>query len=334
MLVHDLPTPALLVDIHAFDRNVDTMAARWPGTTLRPHVKAFKSTALAARLAEAGHRAFCCATVREMVGMAAAGLGHDLLLANESLDLSRLTPVVESGAARITVAVDSPETIDAAARAGIAEVLIDVEVGMPRCGCDPADAGRLAEMARAKGLEVRGVMGYEGHLMREPGDTKADLVERSMRSLLDAHTAVGGDVVSGGGTGTWDINMWVNELQAGSYCLMDTEYTAHAAGFENALYVLATVVSVSPKGWGVLDAGLKAFGMDHGDPKVLDVGSCWFVSDEHITFGVAEGAPVAVGDRARVLPAHVDPTVSQHERLHVVDGERVVEIWDVDLRGW
>jgi len=334
MKVHELATPALLVDIHAFDRNVAKMAARWPGTTLRPHVKAFKSTALAARLAEAGHTGFCCATVREMVGMAAAGLGDDLLLANESLDLSRLTPVVQAGAARITVAVDSEATIDAAASAGIPEVLIDIDVGMPRCGCAPEDAGRLADLARSRGLAVRGVMGYEGHLMREPGATKADQVEASMALLLAAHAAVGGDVVSGGGSGTWDLNTWVTELQAGSYCLMDTEYTPHAVGFENALYALTTVISRSPKGWAVLDGGLKAFAMDHGDPQVLDVGNCWFVSDEHITFGVAEGKSVAVGDKVRVLPAHVDPTVAQHERLHVVDGDEVVEVWDVDLRGW
>lgn len=333
MKVTDLPTPSLLVDVHAFDRNVMTMAKRWPGEKLRPHVKAFKSTALAARLAENGHRGFCCATVREMMGMAAAGLGQDLLLANESLDLRRLTEVVESGSARITVAVDSEETIAAAVQAHIPEVLIDVTVGMPRCGCEPDDAGRLADLARSQGLQVRGVMGYEGHLMREPGDTKADLVERSMALLLQAAESVGGDIVSGGGTGTWDINTWVTELQAGSYCLMDTEYTPHASDFENALFVQTTVISKNDR-WGVLDAGLKAFGMDHGDPKVLDVGDCWFVSDEHITFGLAEGATVAVGDRVRVIPAHVDPTVSQHERLHLVDGDEVVEVWDVDLRGW
>lgn len=334
MKLQDVATPALLVDLAAFDRNVATMGERWPGTSLRPHVKAFKSTALASRLAAAGHTAFCCATVREMVGMATAGLGDDLLLANECLDLSRLTPVVESGDARITVAVDSGETIAAAAAAGIPEVLIDVDVGLPRCGCDPADAGRLADAARAKGIEVRGVMGYEGHLMREPGETKADLVERSMELLLDAQAAVGGDVVSGGGTGTWDINTWVTELQAGSYCLMDTEYTPHAESFENALHVLGTVISVSAKGWGVLDAGLKAFGMDHGDPTVLDVGDCWFVSDEHITFGLAEPSAAKVGDRVRIVPAHVDPTVSQHERMHVVDDGKVVDVWEVDLRGW
>ena len=333
MKVYDLPTPSLLVDVHAFDRNVATMAKRWPGEKLRPHVKAFKSTALAARLAENGHRGFCCATVREMMGMAAAGLGDDLLLANESLDLTRLSSVIESGKARITVAVDSEETIAAAVKARVPEVVIDVTVGMPRCGCVPEDAGRLADVARSQGLVVRGVMGYEGHLMREPGDTKADLVERSMQLLLQAAADVGGDVVSGGGTGTWDLNTWVTELQAGSYCLMDTEYTPHASDFENALFVQTTLISKNDK-WGVLDAGLKAFGMDHGDPKVVDVGDCWFVSDEHITFGLAEGSSAAVGDRVRVIPAHVDPTVSQHERLHLVDGDEVIEVWDVDLRGW
>jgi len=334
MKVSDLPTPSLLIDVHAFDRNVATMAKRWPGEKLRPHVKAFKCTALAARLAENGHRGFCCATVREMMGMAAAGLGDDLLLANQSLDLQRLTRVIESGRARMTVAVDSQETIDAAAKAHIPEVVIDVNVGMPRCGCAPADAGRMADLARAQGLSVRGVMGYEGHLMREPGDTKADLVERSMAVLLEAAEAVGGDLISGGGTGTWDINTWVTELQAGSYCLMDTEYTPHAGDFENALFVNTTVISATGTQWGVLDAGLKAFGMDHGDPTVLDVGDCWFVSDEHITFGIADGASVKVGDRVRVVPAHVDPTVSQHERLHLIDGDEVLEVWDVDLRGW
>ncbi|MGH2474967.1 MAG: alanine racemase, partial [Candidatus Limnocylindrales bacterium] len=244
MNVDELGTPALLVDVAAFDRNVAAMAARWPGLSLRPHVKAFKSTALARRLDANGHTAFCCATVREMVGMAEAGLGADLLLANESLELSRLTPLVESGTARITVAVDSEATLAAAVAAGLREVLIDVDVGMPRCGCDPTQACPLADLARARGLEVRGVMGYEGHLMREPGETKAALVERSMHLLQHAHAAVGGDIVSGGGTGTWDVNTWITELQAGSYCLMDTEYTPHAAGFENALSVLTTVISV------------------------------------------------------------------------------------------
>src|SRR4029453_5699776 len=120
------------------------------------------------------HKTFCCATVREMVGMAQAGLGDDLLLANETLDARRLAPL----AARVTVAVGSEATIDAAASAGgaVREVLIDVNVGLPRCGCEPGQAGRLADLARRKGLRVRGVKGYEGHAV--------GLDERSRREQL------------------------------------------------------------------------------------------------------------------------------------------------------
>ena len=249
-------------------------------SALRPHVKAFKSTALARRLADAGHPTFCCATVREMVGMAEAGLGEDLLLANESLDLP--PPHRRSSrrrTARFTVAVDSDETVEAAAAAGVREVLVDVDVGLPRCGCDPDDAGRLADLARSKGIEVRGVMGYEGHLMREPGDTKADLVERVDGRCCDqAHDAVGGDIVSGGGTGTWDVNHWITELQAGSVLPDGHRVHAPRVEFGNALFVLDDGdLPHRRRGWGVLDAGLKALGMDHGDPTVVDVGDCWFV---------------------------------------------------------
>ena len=329
----DLPTPALIVDRAAFDHNVATMAAVWPGERLRPHVKAFKSTALARQLAANGHRTFCCATVREMEGMAAAGLGDDLLLANEVLDSTRLGALADT--ARVTVAVDSRETAEAAARGGVREVLIDINVGMPRCGCEPGDAGALADLCRGLGLNVRGVMGYEGHLMREPGTSKAEQVEASMQVLLKAHADVGGDIVSAGGTGTWDVNRWCTELQAGSYCLMDSEYVPHAPQFRNALFLWTTVISVNTAGgWGVLNAGLKALGMDHGDPTVVDAGDCWFVSDEHITFGLGADADVRVGDRVRVIPAHVDPTVAYHEQLHVVDGDEIVDVWPVDLRGW
>jgi D-serine deaminase-like pyridoxal phosphate-dependent protein len=332
----DVPTPALVVDAAAFDHNVATMAAVHPGPRLRPHVKAFKSTALARRLAAAGHRAFCCATVREVEGMALGGLGDDLLLANEVLDCSRLGALVDAGA-RVTVAVDSEATVAAAAAGGVREVLVDVDVGLPRCGCDVDQAGRIADLARSAGLAVRGVMGYEGHLMREARERKAALVEVAMGRLLTAHADVGGDVVSAGGTGTYDCNPWATEIQAGSYCLMDTEYVAHAPAFRQALALWTTAISVNPAGWAVADGGLKALAMDHGDPTVVG-GTCWFVSDEHVTFGVDPDHPVAVGDRITVLPAHVDPTVALHERLLVVDGVRpdaeVMDEWPVDLRGW
>jgi D-serine deaminase-like pyridoxal phosphate-dependent protein len=160
MKIADLTTPALLVDVDALDANLADMAAALPGPRMRPHVKAHKTTALAARQAAVGHTGFTCATIREVEGMIAAGLGADLLLANEVLDARRLGPLVEDGA-RVTLAIDSDRTLDAAVVGRVREVLIDVNVGLPRCGIAPSEAGRLADRARAAGLEVRGVMGYE-----------------------------------------------------------------------------------------------------------------------------------------------------------------------------
>jgi D-serine deaminase-like pyridoxal phosphate-dependent protein len=152
----------------------------------------------------------------------------------------------------------------------------------------------------------------------------------AMELLMVAHAEVGGDVISAGATGTYDTNTWATEIQAGSYALLDTAYAKLGLPFVQALRVLATVVSVSSD-WAVADCGLKALGMDHGNPSV-DGAEVWFCSDEHLTFAPSEG--VRVGDRIHVLPAHVDPTVAYHEYLHVVDGDEVLESWPVDLRGW
>jgi D-serine deaminase-like pyridoxal phosphate-dependent protein len=148
----ELQTPALIVDADAFGYNVRTMSEALPGPRLRPHVKAHKCTALAGRQAAAGHRTFCCATIREMEGMAKAGLGEDLLLANEVLDATRLGALD----ARVTVAVDSEATVRASRDGGVREVLVDVNVGLPRCGIAPDEAGKLADLARTNGLEVAG----------------------------------------------------------------------------------------------------------------------------------------------------------------------------------
>lgn len=333
----DLQTPALLVDADALEFNLKAMAARLPGSRLRPHVKAHKCSELARRQRGVGHLAFTCATIREMEVMAASGLGDDLLLANEVADCSRLTALVESGA-RVTVAVDSTATIDAAARAGVPEVVIDVNVGLRRCGCDVADAGALADLARQRGLVVRGVMGYEGHAVGIVSRAERQrAVASSMEVLAQAHRMVGGDLVTAGGTGSFDLNDVATEIQAGSYALMDTAYAALGLPFRHALSVLATVISVNPAGWVVADCGLKALGMDHGNPTVVGGGPVWFCSDEHVTYAPgADEPPPAVGDQVEVLPAHVDPTVAYHEALHLVDAARtaVVETWPVDMRGW
>jgi len=323
----DLQTPALVVDADVLDHNLSTMAHALPGARLRPHVKAHKCTALARRQADQGHSGFTCATIREMEGMAAAGLGEDLLLANEVLNASRLGGLD----ARVTVAVDSEQTIVAAADGGVREVLIDVNVGLPRCGCPPDRAGALAELARRRGLTVRGVMGYEGHAMGvEDRAQRERLVQQSMALLGRAHADVGGELISAGGTGSFDCNRLATEIQAGSYALMDTAYDRLGLPFRRALRLEATVVSVSEK-FAVADCGLKALGMDHGDPEIVGA-KVWFCSDEHVSF--APEQPVRIGDRIPVWPAHVDPTVAYHQQLHIVSGEDVLESWKRYLRGW
>ena len=327
MTLEELQTPVLLVDAEALEHNLRSMAAALPGARLRPHVKAHKCSALARRQAELGHGGFTCATIREVEGLAIAGLGEDLLLANEVVDARRLGALD----ARVTVAVDSPETIEAAAAGGLREVMIDVNVGLPRCGCPPERAGNLADLARARGLGVRGVMGYEGHLMlQEDRAQRTSGTERAMALLREAHRAVGGEIISAGGTGTYDLNRVATEIQAGSYALMDTAYDALGLPFRMALSIWSTVISVSSD-YAVADCGLKALGMDHGPPRI-DGAKVWFCSDEHVTF--APERPVRVGDRIRVWPAHVDPTVAYHDAMHLISGERVMERWEVDLRGW
>ena len=328
MLIDELVTPALLVESNAFEHNLATMSAALPGPRLRPHVKAHKCSALARRQAAAGHQGFTCATIREVEVMASVGLGQDLLLANEVVDARRLGRLD----ARVTLAVDSTFTVEAAVVGGVKEVLIDVDVGLNRCGCPPEEAGALAELARGEGLVVRGVMGYEGHVVGRLDRAEREVMTAaSMELLLRAHADVGGDIISAGGTGTYDINTWATEIQAGSYALMDTAYAKLGLPFQQALFVLATVISVSSSGYAVANSGLKAFGMDHGNPTI-DGATVMRLSDEHITF-VPE-FPVAVGDRVRVVPAHVDPTVADHERMFLVRGSEVLETWDVDMRGW
>jgi D-serine deaminase-like pyridoxal phosphate-dependent protein len=180
-------------------------------------------------------------------------------------------------------------------------------------------------------------MGYEGHAVGvEDRERRVAEVEAAKLLLAEAHSAVGGELVSAGGTGSFDLHRPDTEIQAGSYLLMDTAYAKLGLPFRQAVSILATVISVNRAGgWGVADCGLKALGMDHGDPGLEDGRQVLFCSDEHVTFVPGPTSPFsAVGDKLRVIPAHVDPTVAYHQRLHVVDGDDVIETWPVDLRGW
>ena len=319
-------------------KNLATMSAIHPGRRLRPHIKAHKCSGIAAMQVAAGHNSFTCATPREILGLVHLGIGSDFLLANEVLDESRLTALAEAQSeALITVAIDSDECLAAAHKAGIRSVVIDVNVGMPRCGIDFTRAGALADSARALGIDVRGVMGYEGHLMMvKDRDEKKKQVHAAMSLLASAHADVGGDIVSAGGTGTHDMfaGTTVNEVQAGSYALMDSQYAELGHDFVQAMWVVGTVISTNEK-WSVIDAGIKSLAMDHGNPTIKDH-AVWFCSDEHTTFSANEGTPTPrVGERVYVTPAHIDPTMALHDVAYVANiyGD-VIDEWPIDLRGW
>jgi D-serine deaminase-like pyridoxal phosphate-dependent protein len=341
----DLSTPALCVDLDALERNLTRMAAffRDRPCALRPHVKAHKTPAIARLQATAGCAGFTCATIGEATVLARHGF-DDLLIANELLDPTKLPALHALAArARVTVAVDSLAGVGLLRDVPVG-VLVDVNVGLPRCGVPPAGALEIARAVAGTRLTLRGVMGYEGHAMAIPDPvTRARIAREAMATLLDVAVALRAagfaiDVVSAGGTGTYDVTgtiPGVTEVQAGSYALMDTAYARFGLPFEEALRCLATVVSVQGR-IAVLDAGLKALAVDHGNPELPGevAAAVLFLSDEHTTLAVEDGFAARPGDRLWLRPSHVDPTVNLHDRLFAIRGEVVVEEWTVEARGY
>jgi D-serine deaminase-like pyridoxal phosphate-dependent protein len=279
-------------------------------------------------------------------------LTGDILIANEIVGQASCDRVAALADGRsVTVAADSIAGVDqmaaAARRSGVEiGVLVDVNVGQNRCGLPPgSEALALARrVASTPGVKLRGVMGYEGHLQPVP-----DRAEREARTREAMTSLVGTaqllrdhglpcDIVSAGGTGTHDISgrmPGVTEIQAGSYVLMDTDYARLDLPFEQALFLLGTVVSRPVPERCVADCGHKATTKDHGYPLVegLDDASVVSLNDEHATIALPPGATVAVGDRIRLRPSHVDPTVNLHDVFYALDGDRVIDVWPI-ARGY
>ncbi len=283
-MVADLATPALIVDVPALDRNIATMARFFADgpCRLRPHVKAHKTPAIAKRQLAAGSCVgLTCATVSE--AEAVASLTDDILIANEVIGEAKWARVAAlARTLRVTTAVDSPrgaEGLAAAAQAAGVRigVLVDLDVGQGRCGVRPGEqALSLARLVGAlPALELRGVMGYEGHVqpMRDRAARHASARE-AMQALVDTAELLRGaglacPIVSAGGTGTYDVSgrvPGVTEIQAGSYALMDTDYGDVGVPFVPAFFVLGTVVSRPALDRIVLDCGHKSATKDHGPP--------------------------------------------------------------------
>ena len=345
MRISQVPTPALFVELDAFERNLDRMHSFFADRpcAIRPHVKAHKTPAIARLQQEAGGCVgFCCATVYEAEVFSSRGF-DDLLIANEVCDPNKVDRLVElSKRVTLTVAVDSRRAADLLAGTDL-RVLIDVNVGLPRCGVPPDEAPELARIATRNGLHVVGVMGYEGHATAiEDLGKREHVARKSMDILLGVAERLRADaydisVVSAGSTLTYDVTgtiPGITEVQVGSYALMDTEFSK-SSPFEEALRCLTTVVSVNDN-IAVLDAGLKTLTIDHGNPSLRDdtPADVLFLSDEHTTLVTKDGWTAQPGDRVWLRPSHVDPTVNLHDHLYAYRGEDVVEIWSIDARGY
>ncbi len=350
----EVPTPALVVDRAAVGRNVararDALAGT--GIRLRPHLKAHKTTALL-RLQLAGRDAagVTCATAWEAEVAARAGVHEDLLVANEVADPAGLRSLVRAAqaGARVTVAVDHPRHVellaDAATAAGVGfDVLVEVDVGQGRCGLPPGGDDVLDLARRVEttpGLRLRGLQGYEGHAVLLPDRAERERAAGSAAGLLRAERArlaehgLRCELVSGGGTGTLDLaaaGAALDEVQAGSYVLMDASYARLALPFEHALFCRTTVISRRGDR-AVLDAGLKALSAEYGMPGATDPAiAVRTLADEHATAHVPADHPLDVGDAVLLVPAHVDPTVNLHAALHAVAEDGSVEVWAVDAR--
>jgi D-serine deaminase-like pyridoxal phosphate-dependent protein len=338
-----LPTPALLLDLDKFETNLARMAAgiQKSGKALRPHAKAHKCVEIARRQIAAGAVGVCVATVAEAELMAAAGV-PGLLLTSPVADPLKMARIAKTGAMVVVDHIRQVAWYDQAA--GTAkrklDVLVDLDVGDHRTGArSPEDAAEIAEAVdQAAHLELRGIQAYS-----VLGSHAGGLDERkrvSGESFGIASRAIGimlrrglsTEIVSGGSTGTWEIDTAVadlTELQAGSYVFMDLAYRREGLDFEHALTVLATVVSANHPGFVTVDAGFKAFATDRGyGPEAIDLpGSKYrWGGDEFGYIDLADGA-LTLGDRLEFIPPHCDPTTNLYDRIYVCRGERVEAVW-------
>lgn len=348
-MIDGLATPALLLDRRVLQRNIERMAgALGPGVALRPHVKSHKCLQIARMQLAAGAIGVTTATVWEALAMADGGI-EDILIANVVVGAEKLMLLRDVAArSRVTVAVDDPRNAaainDMATAAGCQiEVLIDIDVGLGRTGVRSIEEGvALAQaIAPMDALSIRGVMGYEGHVVhkldRAERTGMAAEVNRTVLGLAAAlrERGVAVDVVSGGGTGTFDLTGQCDgytELQAGSYVFMDATYEKVVPEFASGLTVLAAVVS--RKGSTVvIDCGEKTVA-EADPPRLRDHETLgWRQSEEHYVIEVPADSTLDLGDRVNVVPGHCCGTVNLHNRYYVVDDGELVDTWPVLARG-
>ena len=347
---HDLVTPALILDLPAARRNIAKMAARLETmpAKIRPHVKVHKSPELARMQVDAGAIGISTASIWEAIVMVRSGF-DGVFIVNTLAGREKLAALAEiAREAEVLVAVDNAQNtadIAAAARAARSKVgvLIEVDTGMDRAGVDtPEEAVELARrIADMDGVRLMGVTGYEGHCSLTPErDLRASRQRVAMSMLVDSAERIRAaglpcPIVSAGGTATWDwtaTTPGITEIQAGSYAVMDNFHFPMAGDFEKALTVLATVIS-RPPDRVIVDAGNKSLGapalstMRGHDLKALRF------DEEHGIFVADAGYPLKVGDVVELVPGYAPGTVNWYDAYHVVEGDRVIDVWPVIPRG-
>lgn len=352
-------TPALLIDLDAFERNLKTLAdaVAGRGIRVRNHAKTHKSPDIARRQVEAGAVGLCCQKVSEAEVLVDGGIG-DVLVTNEVVGeqkLARLAALAKR--ARIGVCIDdagNAKAVDAAAaRAGSTiDAYLEIDVGARRCGIAPrAPALALARViAACPNLRFAGLQAYQGsaqHLrtLQERRDAigRAATAANQTRRLLEAE-GIACPTVTGAGSGTFMFETAsgvYDEIQPGSYIFMDADYARNEAGpplprFEHALFVLATVMSRPAPGRAVVDAGLKASSVDSGMPLVWERPGLRYTrpSDEHGVIEIDAGAAApALGEKLLLVPGHCDPTVNLHDWYVGVRSGKVEALWPIAARG-
>jgi len=357
--VEAIETPALVIDLDALERNIERMAAfaRTNGLRLRPHAKTHKSARIARMQMAAGAVGVCVQKVSEAEALAAGGVA-DIYISNEVIAEDRLARVaVLAGRVRLAIAVDSALGVERLVRAMQAtgnaiDVFVEVDVGQGRCGVPPAAAGALAHQVVSHGLHFAGLQAYHGgaqHL-RTPAEREAAIARAAGQAALSRDLILAAGlpcpVITGAGSGTYMLEAAsgvYNELQPGSYAFMDADYgrNTEETPFAHSLFILASVMSRAPDR-AVLDVGLKAHSIDSGMPLVhADAGGRPLkgleyrkASDEHGVIFALEGAALpALGDKLRLIPGHIDPTVNLHDWIVGVRQGRVESLWPVSARG-
>lgn len=349
-----LDTPSLLLDWDALAGNIRTMSAFFAGQKcrLRPHFKSHKCAQIARMQIEAGAVGITCAKLGEAEVVAAAGI-RDILIANEivgPLKIDRLVALCSR--ADPMVAVDSPGNVKmlsarAAAAGVVIRVLVEVDVGMGRCGVAPgAAAVELARLAASlPGLKFEGLQGYEGHCvdLRDAGErirqTHAALDSLVKTRRLLERSGMEVRIVSGGGTGTYDINGrtdGIDEVQAGSYAAMDWWYADIRPEFRQAMSVLTTVISRPRPHIAIIDVGRKGIGAEWGPPRLKTAGDgkvIAYASEEHMTVEWSGERDLKVGDRLEIIPSHGCTTSNLYREFVVCQNGQIKAIWPIEGSG-